>query len=34
MRRLGLQDGAVRIGLVHYNTEDEVTRLLEALGRI
>ncbi len=29
---LGLEpDGMVRIGLVHYNTEEEVTRLLEAL---
>ena len=32
MRRLGLEDGgAVRAGIVHYNTEDEVDRLLEAL---
>ena len=31
MQRLGLADGAVRIGIVHYNTEDEVARLLEAL---
>jgi cysteine desulfurase family protein (TIGR01976 family) len=32
MRRLGLEDGgAVRAGLVHYNTEGEVDRLLEAL---
>jgi cysteine desulfurase family protein (TIGR01976 family) len=32
MRRLGLEDGgAVRAGFVHYNTEDEVDRLLEAL---
>ena len=31
MRRLGLPDGALRIGIVHYNTEDEVDRLLEAL---
>jgi cysteine desulfurase family protein (TIGR01976 family) len=31
MKRLGLADGAVRIGIVHYNTEDEVARLLEAL---
>ena len=31
--RLGLQpDGAVRIGLAHYNTTDEVDRLLGALG--
>ena len=31
MKRLGLDDGAVRVGFVHYNTEDEVDRLLEAL---
>jgi selenocysteine lyase/cysteine desulfurase len=31
MRRLGLDDGAVRVGIVHYNTADEVGRLLEAL---
>ncbi len=31
MKRLGLADGAVRVGLVHYNTADEVDRLLEAL---
>jgi len=31
MRRLGLEGGAVRVGIVHYNTADEVTRLLEAL---
>jgi selenocysteine lyase/cysteine desulfurase len=31
MRHLGLPDGAVRAGIVHYNTEEEVTRLLEAL---
>jgi len=31
MDRLGLPDGAVRVGIVHYNTEDEVDRLLEAL---
>ena len=29
--RLGLQDGAVRAGFVHYNTADEVDRLLEVL---
>jgi cysteine desulfurase family protein (TIGR01976 family) len=28
---LGLDDGAVRIGIVHTNTEDEVERLLAAL---
>jgi cysteine desulfurase family protein (TIGR01976 family) len=32
MERLGLDDGAVRIGILHYNSDDEVTRLLEALG--
>jgi cysteine desulfurase family protein (TIGR01976 family) len=31
MRHLGLTDGAVRAGVVHYNTEDEVDRLLAAL---
>jgi selenocysteine lyase/cysteine desulfurase len=31
MRRLGLDDGAVRIGIVHTNTADEVDRLLAAL---
>jgi cysteine desulfurase family protein (TIGR01976 family) len=31
MRRLGLDDGAVRVGIVHYNTADEVNRLLDAL---
>jgi selenocysteine lyase/cysteine desulfurase len=34
MKRLGLDDGAVRIGIVHYNTENEVDRLLEALSRL
>ena len=34
MERLGLPDGAVRIGIVHYNTADEVDRLLVALGEI
>jgi cysteine desulfurase family protein (TIGR01976 family) len=33
MRRLGLADGAVRIGIVHYNTAAEVDRLLEELQR-
>jgi cysteine desulfurase family protein (TIGR01976 family) len=32
MKRLGLADGALRVGIVHYNTADEVDRLLEALG--
>jgi cysteine desulfurase family protein (TIGR01976 family) len=32
MKRLGLgDDGAVRAGMVHYNTAEEVDRLLEAL---
>ena len=31
MKRLGLPDGAIRIGIVHYNTEDEVDRLLAEL---
>jgi cysteine desulfurase family protein (TIGR01976 family) len=31
MRALGLDDGAVRAGIVHYNTATEVDRLLEAL---
>jgi len=34
MRYLGLDDGAVRAGIVHYNTEDEVDRLLAALGEL
>jgi cysteine desulfurase family protein (TIGR01976 family) len=35
MRRLGLEpEGAVRVGIVHYNTADEVDRLLEALGTL
>jgi cysteine desulfurase family protein (TIGR01976 family) len=31
MQRLGLPDGAVRAGIVHYNTAHEVDRLLEGL---
>jgi cysteine desulfurase family protein (TIGR01976 family) len=31
MERLGLRSGAVRVGIVHYNTTDEVDALLEAL---
>ena len=32
---LGLEPhGTLRVGLVHYNTGDEVTRLLDELGRI
>jgi selenocysteine lyase/cysteine desulfurase len=35
MRALGLeQDGAVRAGFLHYTTEDEVDRLLEALAEL
>jgi selenocysteine lyase/cysteine desulfurase len=34
MKRLGLPDGAVRAGIVHYNTADEVDRLLEVLGSL
>ena len=31
MNRLGLPDGALRVGIVHYNTADEVDRLLDEL---
>jgi cysteine desulfurase family protein (TIGR01976 family) len=31
MERLGLLDGAVRVGIVHYNTAEEVDRLLAEL---
>jgi cysteine desulfurase family protein (TIGR01976 family) len=34
MKRLGLDDGALRVGIVHYNTEDEVDRLLTELDAI
>jgi selenocysteine lyase/cysteine desulfurase len=34
MGRLGLPDGAVRVGIVHYNTADEVDRLLDELERL
>ena len=35
MRRLGLEpDGAVRAGIVHYNTAEEVDRLLAELERL
>ena len=34
MKQLGLPDGAVRIGFVHYNTEDEVDRVLLELDRL
>ena len=33
MKHLGLPDGAIRIGIVHTNMEDEVDRLLAALPR-
>ena len=31
MERLGLPEGAVRVGIVHYNAQEEVDRLLSAL---
>jgi cysteine desulfurase family protein (TIGR01976 family) len=34
MKRLGLREGAVRVGFVHYNTPDEVDRLLAELERL
>jgi selenocysteine lyase/cysteine desulfurase len=36
MERLGLEaeGGAVRIGLTHYNTFEEIDRLIDALNRI
>jgi len=34
MKALRLADGAVRVGIVHYNTADEVDRLLDALAAI
>jgi cysteine desulfurase family protein (TIGR01976 family) len=34
MKRLGLDDGAVRVGIVHYNTADEVDRLLGELRKL
>jgi cysteine desulfurase family protein (TIGR01976 family) len=34
MRHLGLSNGAVRAGIVHYNTEEEVDRLLEGLSAL
>jgi cysteine desulfurase family protein (TIGR01976 family) len=35
MRKLGLGDGgAVRVGFIHYNTRDEVDRLLTALAEL
>jgi selenocysteine lyase/cysteine desulfurase len=34
MKRLGLDEGAVRVGIVHYNTAGEVDRLLTALDEL
>ena len=34
MKRLGLTDGAVRVGIVHYNTAEEVDRLLAELTKL
>jgi cysteine desulfurase family protein (TIGR01976 family) len=34
MEQLGLADGCLRIGLVHYNTAEEVDRALGALGEL
>ena len=34
MQRLGLPDGAVRVGFVHYNTAEEVDRVLAELERL
>jgi selenocysteine lyase/cysteine desulfurase len=34
MAGLGLPDGAVRVGLVHYNTAAEVDRLVSQLDRL
>ena len=34
MKRLGLDEGAVRAGIVHYNTVDEVDRLLNELEQL
>ncbi len=34
MQRLGLPDGAVRAGVVHYNSADEVDRLLAGLAEL
>ncbi len=31
MRRLRLPEGAVRVGFVHYNTAEEVDRVLAGL---
>jgi cysteine desulfurase family protein (TIGR01976 family) len=34
MERLGLTDGCLRVGIVHYNTAEEVDRLLAALAEV
>jgi cysteine desulfurase family protein (TIGR01976 family) len=34
MKHLGLEDGAVRAGIVHYNTDEEVDRLLDGLAAL
>jgi selenocysteine lyase/cysteine desulfurase len=34
MKALGLDEGAVRVGIVHYNTADEVDRLLDELRKL
>ncbi len=34
MKRLGLDAGALRFGIVHYNRPDEIERLLDALAQI
>ena len=34
MKRLGLENGAVRVGIVHYNTAEEIDRLLDELARL
>jgi cysteine desulfurase family protein (TIGR01976 family) len=34
MKRLGLEDGAVRAGIVHYNTADEVDGLLATISAL
>ena len=34
MERLGLPDGAVRVGIVHYNSTEEIDRLLAALAAL
>jgi selenocysteine lyase/cysteine desulfurase len=33
-RRLGYAEQAVRVGFIHYNTADEVDRLLDELARL